>query len=192
MLYIRHRINTVKDLKTVPADMGIELDVRYEGDKLILHHDPFVTGELFEDLLKEYNHKMIILNVKTEGIEEEVLRLIKKYNVKDYFFLDVSFPALIKLVKAGENNIAVRFSEYEPIEQCLSVKGMVHWVWVDCFNKLPLDDKSYKDLKSHFKICLVSPELQKYPTDRINEFKSIVKNYDIDAVCTKVPDLWKK
>jgi hypothetical protein len=192
MLYIRHRINTVKDLKTVPSDMGIELDLRYEGDKLILHHDPFVTGELFEDLLKEYNHKMIILNVKTEGIEEEVLRLLKKYNVKDYFFLDVSFPALIKLARSGEKNIAIRFSEYEPIEQCIFVKDMVSWVWVDCFNKLPLDDKIYKELKANFKICLVSPELQKYPIDKIEEFKEIIKNYDIDAICTKVPDVWKK
>ena len=192
MLYIRHRINTVKDLKTVSNDMGIELDIRYEGDKLILHHDPFVTGELFEDLLKEYNHKMIILNVKTEGIEDEVLRLLKKYNVKDYFFLDVSFPALIKLTRAGEKNIAIRFSEYEPMEQCMSVKSMVNWVWVDCFTKLPLDDKVYKELKSNFKICLVSPELQKHSTDKIKEFKTIIKNYEIDAICTKVPDVWEE
>ena len=190
MLYIRHRINTIADLKTVSEDMGIEIDLRYEKDKLILHHDPFVSGELFENLLEEYKHKLIILNIKTEGIEEEVLKLLRNYDVKNYFFLDLSLPFLIKYAKSGESNIAVRLSEYEPIEQALALKGMVKWVWVDCFSKLPLDDNIYDQLKKHFKICLVSPELQKHSTDRIKEFKSIISNYEIDAVCTKVPELW--
>lgn len=192
MLYIRHRINTIEDLKSVPEDMGIELDIRYEKDKLILHHDPFVSGELFENLLKEYKHKLIILNTKTEGIEEEILRLMKTYNVKDYFFLDLSFPSLIKLTKNGESNIAIRFSEYEPIEQVLMLKGIVKWVWIDCFTKLPIDNKNYSILKENFKLCLVSPELQKHSTERIKEFKNLIAEFEIDAVCTKVPELWKK
>lgn len=191
MLYIKHRINTIKDLSTVPYYMGIEVDIRYENNKLILHHDPFVSGEYLEDLLKNFKHKFIVLNVKSEGIEEETLWLMKKYKVKDYFFLDISFPALIKLSKEGERNIAVRFSEYEPIEQALALKGMVNWVWIDCFNKFPLDNKSYNELKPHFKLCVVSPELQKHSTDLISDFRKHIKKYQIDAVCTKVPDLWE-
>ena len=171
--------------------MGIETDIRYEKDKLILNHDPFVTGEYFEDFLKEYKHSFIVLNIKTEGIEEEVLNLLVKYKINDYFFLDLSFPALIKLTKKKENNIAIRFSEYEPIEQAMALKGMVNWVWVDCFNSLPLNDKTYKILKEHFKLCIVSPELQKHPTERITEFKNTIKNYHMDAICTKVPELWR-
>ena len=192
MLYIKHRINTLNDLKTVPKDMGIELDIRYEKDKLILHHDPFVSGEYFEDLLKEYNHSFMVLNVKSEGIEQETLRLIRKYNIKNYFFLDLSFPALIKLAQSGEKHIASRFSEYEPIEQSLALKGLVSWVWVDCFTKFPLDDSTYNELKKYFKICLVSPELQKHSTDRIIEFKKIISRFNLDAICTKVPELWEK
>ena len=191
MLYIKHRINTTQDLKSVPEHMGIELDIRYEKNKLILQHDPFKNGEYFEDFLKEYKHSLIVLNIKSEGIEEEVLRLLEKYEVKDYFFLDTSFPALIKLSKIGEKNIAVRFSEYEPIEQALTLKDTVKWVWIDCFNKLTLDNESYKKLKKHFKLCLVSPELQNHSKDRIKEFKATISNFEIDAVCTKVPELWK-
>lgn len=190
MLKIAHRINTVQQLREVSPEYGIELDLRYEGEKLIMHHDPFVTGELFEDLLKEYKHSLIILNVKTEGIEEEVLRLLKKYNVENYFFLDLSLPYLIKYMRKGEKNIAVRFSEYEPIEFVMSFKDKVEWVWVDCFTKLPLDDTSYNLLKKHFKLCLVSPELQGYSLDRIEEFKTQLANKSIDAVCTKKPELW--
>ena len=52
MLKIAHRINTVAQLREVPPEYGIELDLRYEGPELIMHHDPFTTGERFEDLLK--------------------------------------------------------------------------------------------------------------------------------------------
>lgn len=171
--------------------MGIEVDIRYNRNELILQHDAFKSGEPFESLLKEYNHAFIILNIKSEGIEDETTSLISKYGIKDYFFLDLSFPALIKLTKRGERNIAVRFSEYEPLEQALVLKGKVNWVWVDCFNKLPIDGNSYNELKKYFKICLVSPELQNHPIAMIDEFKKLITGYNIDAVCTKAPDLWK-
>jgi hypothetical protein len=90
----------------------------------------------------------------------------------------------------GEKNIAVRFSEYEPMEFVMKFKGLVNWVWVDCFNVLPLNDEIYTILKENFKICLVSPELQGYSLEKIEEFKDILKNKPIDAVCTKKPELW--
>jgi len=118
--------------------------------------------------------------------------LLKRYKARDYFFLDVSFPALVKLTRKGEKNIAVRFSEYEPVESCLAVKDLVRWVWIDCFTKLPLDDRNYSALKKHFKLCLVSPELENHPKERIAEFKAAVARWEIDAVCTKHPKLWEK
>ncbi len=191
MLYIRHRINTLQDLATVPPDMGIELDLRYEGSELILQHDPFKTGERFENLLRQYRHAWMILNVKTEGIEDQVLSLLAKYGVTNYFFLDISFPALIKLVKKGENKIAVRFSEYEPMEQCLALKDKVTWVWIDCFNDLPLNRRNHAELKKHFQLCLVSPELEGHPKEKIIEFKKKLAECPVDAICTKYPELWR-
>jgi hypothetical protein len=190
MLKIAHRINTVRQLKEVPAEYGIELDIRYEGNELILQHDPFKTGEKFEDLLKEYHHSLIILNTKSEGMEEEILRLMEKYQVKNYFFLDLSLPYLIKYMKKGVSDIAVRFSEYEPLEFVLKFKDKVKWVWVDCFTDLPLNAENYNILKQHFKLCIVSPELQGYPVERIVEFKEKLKEMPVDAVCTKKPELW--
>lgn len=191
MLYIRHRINSISDLKLVPYNMGIELDLRDKNNKLILQHDPFKDGELFEDLLKEYRHSIIVLNVKSEGIEEEILILLEKYNINNYFFLDLSFPSVIKLVKKKENKIAIRFSEFEPIEQALKLKNMVEWVWLDCFNELQLNHDSYTSLKKYFKICLVSPELQNHPIEYIQKFKKITLGLNLDAICTKVPHLWE-
>ena len=190
MLFITHRINTISDLLEKDFYDGIEIDLRYHKDEIILNHDPFEKGEKFENFLKEFRLNFIILNVKSEGIEEEVLRLIKKYNISDYFFLDSSIPSMIKHIKKGWSKFAVRFSEFEPIELASRFSDKVDWVWVDCFNCLPLDEKSYYELKKYFKICLVSPELQGHPLSLIEDFKKQIKDFKIDAVCTKRPDLW--
>ena len=190
MKLIKHRINNKKQLKRNDVD-GVELDLRYHNSDIILHHDPFQKGENFEEFLKNFSLNFIILNIKSEGIEEEVLRLLKKYNVPDYFFLDTSIPFMVKYINRGWNKFAVRFSEYEPLELALKFKDKVEWVWVDCFTHLPLTTESYTQLKKHFKICLVSPELQGYPNSMIKEFKKQIEGFEIDAVCTKYPDLWK-
>jgi hypothetical protein len=190
MKLIKHRINTIKELEKCDSSGGLELDLRYKNNEIILHHDPFFEGEKFEDFLKEFKLNFIILNIKSEGIEEEVLRLVKKYDVPDYFFLDTSIPFMVKHIEKGWSKFAVRFSEYEPIELSLKFKGKIEWVWVDCFTRFPLDKESYVQLKKHFKICLVSPELQGHPISMIEDFKKQMKGFDIDAVCTKHPDVW--
>ena len=190
MIKINHRINTINQLKEVSNCNGVELDIRYNGDQLILHHEPFSKGESFEEYLKEYSHKLMILNTKSEGMEDRILSLMEKYNIENYFFLDLSLPYLIKYANKGLSDIAIRFSEYEPLEFIMKFKNKVKWVWVDCFTDLPLNKDNYDLIKKNFKICIVSPELQGYSTDRIYEFKEKLEGMDIDAVCTKRPELW--
>ena len=136
----------------------------------------FRKGKTSNILKKKIKIKFLILNIKSEGIEEEVLRLVKKYNVADYFFLDTSIPFMVKYINKGWTKFAVRFSEHEPLELALKFKDKVEWVWVDCFTQLPLNNESYTQLKKHFKICLVSPELQGYPKSMIEEFKNKLKD----------------
>jgi hypothetical protein len=118
------------------------------------------------------------------------LDLIREYGVRDYFFLDSSFPMIRHLVKLGERRIAVRFSEYEPIESALALAGQVDWVWVDCFTRMPLDVAKYHSLKRHFKLCAVSPELQGRPVESIADYAHELALFPMDAICTKRPDLW--
>lgn len=194
MLYIAHRINTTRQLLEVPDQYGIEVDLRDLGDRLVLQHDPYVTGQVedFETLLESYRHRLIILNIKSERIELRVQELMRKFAIEDYFFLDSSFPMLRLLSTQGESRLAVRFSELEPIESALAVAGKVQWVWVDCFTHLPLDQHSYAQLKPHFRICIVSPELQGFPVERISEFAQQLRTFEVDAICTKRPDLWQQ
>ena len=86
----------------------------------------------------------------------------------------------------------MRYSEYEPLEYAMSLAGQVDWVWVDCFTHLPLNEEVYNRLKEHFKICIVSPELQKHPLEFIDKFAQQIASFNVDAICTKRPDLWEK
>ena len=187
MKFIAHQINTIEELKGVPKEYGVEVDLRDYGDRLILQHDPFKDGEDFEEYLKHYVHGTIILNIKSERIEFRVIDLIIKYKVKDYFFLDCSFPMIFHLSEHGEKNIALRYSEFEGLDTILNMKGRSKWVWVDCFTKLPIDKNIYEILKhSGFKLCLVSPELLGRPED-LNNYVMYSKEHGItyNAICAK-------
>jgi len=183
MIVVNHRVNTVEKLKNTPESCGVEIDLRTWEDKIILQHEPFSKGEFFDDFLKHYNHRLLILNVKSEGLEPSILESIKKFRVKDYFFLDTSFPFIIRYIKSGIKNIAVRFSEFESIETCLGLKGKVEWVFVDNFTRLPVENNSFDALKKYFKICIVSPELLNRK-EEMQITKKIAERYDVDAVLT--------
>lgn len=188
MQYIAHRINTIKELETIPCEYGVEIDLRDYNGELILQHDPFKSGDLFEDYLKHYNHGTLILNIKSERIEYQVLELLRLHQITDYFFLDSSFPMINLLASQGENKIALRFSEFEGLDTLINMAGRVKWVWVDCFNLLPITYDNYIKLKNlGYNLCLVSPELQSQP-EKVELYKHILKEANIcfDAICTKI------
>ena len=190
-IIIKHRINKIEDLAKTSTELGIELDIRARGDRIILHHDAFADGEDFELFLENYKHRFLILNTKCEGMELRLIELMNKYNISDYFFLDLSIPFLIKTSNTGCKKIAIRFSEYEPLPFVENFIGMADWVWVDCFTKNILNRQAYETLSKHFKICIVSPELQFHPLSQIQGLKEAYKDFHLDAVCTKHPELWK-
>jgi hypothetical protein len=192
MFYIQHRVNSAAQLRQTPPEYGVELDLRDRGDRLILSHDPFGDGEDFDAYLLHFRHRLIILNIKSERIEPRVLEVIHTHMVGDYFFLDCTFPMIRWLASRGERKIAVRFSEYEPVESALALAGQVEWVWADCFSKMPFTDETYAKLRPYFKLCVVSPELQGRSTDTIPGFSQQLRQYSVDAVCTKVPDVWRQ
>tara|TARA_Y100001933_G_scaffold80608_1_gene81829 strand:- start:3128 stop:3712 length:585 start_codon:yes stop_codon:yes gene_type:complete len=190
---ILHRRNTLYDLKNTSKEFGIEIDIRSYKGQLILHHDPFIKGEYFSEWIKYYKHGTLILNVKEEGLENKILDILSINKINSFFFLDQSFPFIIKTLRNGEDRIALRVSEFESIETALNLKNKTQWIWVDMFSRFPLSKYEYKKLKeAKFKLCLVSPELQKLNHIKINKLKSYLEeeNISLDAVCTKIPELW--
>ena len=196
MKIISHRRNTLEELKQTPEKYGVEVDIRSYGEELIIHHDPYVAGNSFEEWVSEYKNGTLILNVKEEGLEKRVIHLMEKYRIEDYFFLDQSFPFLVKWSNLGFRRAAVRISEFESVETALTLAGKVDWVWVDCFTRFPLSTQESQRLKqAGFKLCLVSPELQGRDAEKeIPELIQLLAELRIllEAVCTKRPDLWEK
>ena len=186
MIVINHKVNTIEKLEATPEECGVEVDIRPHGSKLILNHEPFGEGVELEEFLKHYKHKLLILNIKSEGIEKKVIDIVKKRNIHDYFLLDVTFPFMIKYIDEGIKKFAVRFSEFEAIETCLNLAGKVEWVFVDNFSKLPIE--GFGELKKHFKLCIVAPDL--FKRDDKEETKDIIKQYDVDAVLTDEVSGW--
>lgn len=194
MIIVRHRRNTRAELAATPPELGVEVDLRSAGEGLIVHHDPFVAGEPFEDWLTAYRHRLLILDVKEEGLEERLLGLMAGRGIADFFFLDQSFPFLMRTALSGERRSAVRVSEYESVETALALTGMVDWVWLDCFSRFPLAGAEAERLRrAGFKLCLVSPELQgRDEPGEIAAMRALIaaEGIALDAVCTKVPELW--
>ena len=135
MIIIKHRQNEISDLKQLPKNFGAEIDIRSQFNELILHHDPFNKGQLLKNWLEHYDHKFLILNVKEEGLEEMIINLLEKFNISNYFFLDQSFPFLMKYSRKKNKHLATRLSDYENIKNIVSLKNKVQWVWIDYFDK---------------------------------------------------------
>jgi hypothetical protein len=187
-------VNTVKKLSAIAKEFGVEIDLRSQKNKIYLHHDPYKNGELFSKWVKSYNHKLIVLNVKEEGLETKIIKILKKANIKNYFFHDQSFSTLIKTSKFTK--VSVRTSEYEKLSSTKTLFKKIKWIWVDHFTKFSLGKNLYKELKKNkIKICIVSPELinNKKIIKKIKFIKKIINknNFIINAVCTKNVNLWK-
>lgn len=191
---IMHRRNRLADLPALDPAYGAEIDIRSQGDRLILTHDPMTEGDAFEDYLERYaqthRERLLIVNTKEDGHEQRILDLLAKHKIERFFFLDTTVPTLVRLTKKmQERRAAVRVSEYEPVEFAERFSWLVEWAWVDCFDGKPLPLPLIQRIKKTFKICLVSPELQGYPADRIDLFRPLMP--EMDAVCTKYPERWR-
>ena len=146
-LIICHRKNTIKQLVNTAIEYGVEIDVRSYKNKIILNHDPLKKGNSLNVWIKKFNHKFLIVNIKEEGLEKHIKKIIEKENIENFFFLDQSFPFLVKTLNSNEKRCAVRFSEYEDIKTVHNLNKRIGWVWVDYFTKFPLTKDIANNLK---------------------------------------------
>lgn len=193
MIHIQHRVNRIDELDCLAPGLGAEIDLRSRGNEVILAHDAFSDGYRLGPWLDAWvagpRRGTLVLNPKEDGLEDLVLGALDERGILDFFLLDLALPTLIRLaVRGSETRIAWRVSRYEPPEPALAMAGRVDWVWLDCFDGRPPSADVISSLTACFRVCLVSPELQGYPSDRIDEFLPL--SGSVDAVCTKHPERW--
>ena len=92
MKIIHHRRNTTALLASTEPAHGVEVDIRSQGTNLIIHHEPYAEGELFDEWFESYRHDTLILNVKEEGLEQVLLEKLAYRKFENFFFLDQSIP----------------------------------------------------------------------------------------------------
>jgi hypothetical protein len=184
MQVVVHRVNSVEALVAVPTNYGAEIDLRADGSRIVLNHDPFRGGEDFDRWLDHYRHGLLVLNIKESGIEDEVLRRVRDRGLPEFFLLDVEFPYLYRASRAGERAIAIRYSEDEPIELVERYRERVDWVWIDTITRLPLDRDSVERLAG-CRTCLVCPERWGRP-EEISSYRRRMQDlrFEPDAVMT--------
>ncbi len=197
-LFLKHRVNAIKDLASLEKSWGVEIDLRSDVSRwgaIHLSHDPWTFGDDFEIWIKEFKslgiQGPIWLNTKEDGLENRVEELLAKYQIENYCFLDTVLPTLVKKTHfEAKNRFAIRFSTYEPDIFVNCFKGKADWVWVDCFQGKPVSEKLVKGLKNNFKVCLVSPEL--HGRSLRENLTSFLPLYEIaDAICSKEPNVWR-
>ena len=193
MKIFHHRINEAHKLTDIPSKDGVEIDLRSASGKIILQHDPFLGGEDFTSWLEHWSGQDLILNVKEEGLENRILEILDTFAVKNYFFLDQSFPFMVKSLNSGNRNVAARVSDLESIETAIGLD--CKWVWLDCFRgdwNFIIDVVPVLQAQGKL-LCIVSPELVRIETENeLQNLQNIIaeNQLNLDAVCTKSKSKW--
>jgi len=94
LIIIKHRVNTINKIINTPKKYGVEIDLRSNFKTIYLNHDPFKKGTKFSQWIKYFKHKLIVLNVKEEGLEKKIINILKKNKTSNFFFHDQTFSSL--------------------------------------------------------------------------------------------------
>lgn len=140
---------------------GTETDLRDSGSKIVVSHDkPKGNEVLFEDFLDLMNEKnlTLALNIKADGLIDDILNILKKYNHTNYFTFDMSIPDMVFQTK---RNVKI-FAPYSDIVSTPILLEESIGVWLDCFYSLWYTNSVIEDLiDSGKKVCIVSSDLHK-------------------------------
>lgn len=171
---------------------GIETDIRDQQSKLVISHD--IPGDQnlisladFFDMYREINHPgTLALNIKSDGLQDEVSRLVREYQINNYFCFDMSIPDMLGYTKKGLT-VYSRVSDIEPVA-CLSER--CSGIWLDSFGDdawIPTSEFVSTDIEGKV-ICVVSSELHK--RDKSALWKQLKQITDLSRVmlCTDFPD----
>lgn len=172
--------NSLKALtRAFESGFGVETDLRDFKGSLQISHDPIMaSGLTFSILLKKYKEcdcqEPLALNIKADGLLEDIKKEIESFGISNYFIFDMSVPQLYQSRELGLN-FFTRFSEIEqfPLTDYVNSCG----VWFDSFEGR-YDFEFFKALQQvildHKKVGIVSPEL--HGRDQKDFWKGIITN----------------
>ena len=166
------------------SGFGVETDLRDIKGEIVISHNMPQGGEMkFEELLELLDGRdlTLALNIKADGMADEIKRLLDKHKVSNYFTFDMSIPEMVYQHKTGLK-VFTGLSDIIP-EPIMSDKAA--GIWLDSFNSDWFGEQEINNiLNQRKKVCIVSPDLHK------REYKSVWEKYrNIKGImlCTDYP-----
>ena len=184
----------VSFIRALENGFGLETDLRDLSAKIVVSHDmadgDCVTVERLLDLVAELSPDApLALNIKADGLSAELCALLKKYDIRNHFFFDMSVPDMLSYV-SREMPVFTRLSDYEP-DPVLKEKAF--GVWLDAFESEWYLKKSLSEIIAIYsKVAFVSPELHgraHAPTWvwLAKELRTLEKGRENVMLCTDFP-----
>lgn len=140
---------------------GTETDVRDMAGQLVISHDmPRGDEMIFDNLLEIMagRNLPLALNIKADGLCDNIKETLAKYNHTNYFCFDMSIPDMVFQVKRGMV-VFTGMSDLLPIPVLLEKAA---GVWLDCFDSDWYDAEVIdRLLDSGKKVCVVSADLHR-------------------------------
>ncbi|MBU1667005.1 hypothetical protein KKC13_01190 [bacterium] len=176
---------------------GTETDIRDYKGELVISHDIadeqcIIVKEMFEIYNKYDNTLPLALNIKADGLQVKLKKLLEEYKIKNYFVFDMSVPDGLQYLKYNINAFT-RESEYERIP---SFYDEACGIWLDEFQGHWITKEVIeKHIKNNKQICIVSPDLHKREYKKEwQHYKIIEKELGVNnmMICTDYPEIAKE
>lgn len=185
--------NTLNAFKAALQDgYGIETDFRDCLGELIISHDianeqSLKVRALFELYSAEDNNVPLAINIKSDGIQGLLKKLLEEFHISNYFLFDMSVP---EMVVARSVNLKFYTRQSDVENECVLYKDACG-VWLDSF--FEKDWLTIEILKNHLqnqkKVGLISPEIHgydKYKMWRMLKEEGIISS-SLVSICTDTP-----
>lgn len=170
---------------------GTETDFRdYKGELVISHDIPTsenISVKSFFELYKSFNDNVCLaINIKADGLQRDLKKLLSEYNIENYFTFDMSIPDTIGYIKENIKFFS-RQSEYEAVP---AFYEDATGIWLDAFiSNWYSADLIYNHLNNNKKVAIVSPELHKRSYFTFWEYlkKEKIHKEENVVLCTDYP-----
>lgn len=142
---------------------GTETDLRDRNGKLVISHDmadlDSMPAEEFFDIYRHFGKQLpLALNIKADGLQTELKRLLQTYCIDNAFVFDMAVPDGLLYARQG----FIAYTRHSEFEITPAYYDLAQGVWLDEFLDHWITDTVIEQhLAAGKSVCIVSPDLHK-------------------------------
>lgn len=179
--------------RSLDLGFGTETDIRDYAGNLVISHDmaneSSMPVEDFFTIYRSYGKALpLALNIKADGLQSELMRLLQYFDITNYFVFDMAVPDGLSYVRKNFKTFT-RHSDFEPVP---AFYELARGIWLDEFQGHWITDAVIEGHIAAGKlICIVSPELhQRDNSNEWNHYRSLEQTIGHDRLmlCTDFPE----